>query len=466
MSRLRVFGFLVAAALLGVLLLSSRPTEAEDGEPADPNPTTPIEHFIVLMQENHSYDNYFGTYPSGDGIPAGTCMPVEPANPDSDCVEPFHIGSNDVQMSDPDHSSATHEKQYNDGMMDGFVHALNQRNQDGRLVMGFYDDRDIPYYWNLADEFVLFDRFFTSAARGSFTNHVFWVSAAAPAGRDDFGEDGLGDFPTIFDSLQERGISWKFYVQNYNPEITYRTVDDYPPNRASQVIWVPLLNYARYIDDPELSSHIVDLNEYYEDLQNGTLPAVAFMTPSGPSEHPPQHPRSGQTFVRTLINELMRSDFWSSSAFLLTYDDWGGWYDHVAPPVVDEHGYGFRVPTLLVSPYARQGQVDSTVLDFTSILKFVEENWGLEPLAERDANANSIASAFDFAQEPRQPRFIGTTREEEGDSDPPRAIVYVAYGATLAVPALLLVGTAIGSSIRGRRRTWSPSDAPEDGGPR
>ena len=268
MSRLRVFGFLGGAAVLGVLLLQPVVTNA-DGAAAEPERTTPIEHFIVLMQENHSFDNYFGTYPGADGIPAGTCMPVEPANPSSGCVRPFHIGDNDVQMSDPDHSRNTYRLQYNGGKMDGFVHSLNQRNQDGRLTMGFYDDRDIPYYWNLADEYVLFDRFFTSASRGSFTNHVFWVSGAPGNERD--AEEGLGDLPTIFDSLQERGISWKFYVQNYDPGITYRTADYYPPNRASQVIWVPLLNYPRFIDDPELSSHIVDLDEYFEDLQNGTL---------------------------------------------------------------------------------------------------------------------------------------------------------------------------------------------------
>jgi phospholipase C len=133
---------------------------------------------------------------------------------------------------------------------------------------------------------------------------------------------------------------------------------------------------------------------------------------------------------------------------------------------VDDHGYGFRVPTLLVSPYARQGYVDSTVLDFTSMLRFIEDNWGLEPLAERDANANSIASAFDFTLEPRQPRFLAATRGEEDQSDPPRAVIYAAYGATLALPALIIAGAAIGAGRRRRRQTWSPPDPLKDGGPR
>ena len=217
--------------------------------------------------------------------------------------------------------------------------------------------------------------------------------------------------PTIFDSLQKAGVSWKFYVQNYDPNITYRDLGTIG-NRASQVIWVPLLNFDRFLDDPELSSHIVDLNQYYVDLRQGTLPAVAYIAPSGASEHPPGSLISGQRFVKSLIQELMRSSAWSSSAFLLSYDDWGGWYDHVAPPQVDQYGYGLRVPALLISPYAKQGYIDSTTLDFTSILKFIEENWGLEPLAERDAKANNFLSAFDFKQ-PAAPASICALRARE-----------------------------------------------------
>ncbi|MDW8005550.1 MAG: alkaline phosphatase family protein, partial [Thermomicrobium sp.] len=113
--------------------------------------------------------------------------------------------------------------------------------------------------------------------------------------------------------------------------------------------------------------------------------------------------QAGQRFVRSLIQALMRSPYWWNSAFLVTYDDWGGWYDHVPPPQVDEYGYGFRVPAFLVSPYAKRGYIDSTTYDFTSILKFIEENWDLQPLAERDARATSITNAFDFDQPPRPP---------------------------------------------------------------
>ncbi len=148
------------------------------------NTATPIEHVIVLMQENHSFDNYFGTYPGADGFPEGTCIPVDPQDPRNDqCVEPFHLEGG--QSADLDHTEQTHALQYNDGKMDGFVAELNDRNQDGTLAMGYYDDRELPHDWNVADEYVLFDRFFTSAHGGSVENHMFWVAgqAGSPDGR-------------------------------------------------------------------------------------------------------------------------------------------------------------------------------------------------------------------------------------------------------------------------------------------
>jgi phospholipase C len=412
----------------------------------DPASTTPIQHVLVLMQENHSFDNYFGTYPKANGIPSNTCMPVDPSNPDkSECIKPFHIGDNDVGTDDPDHSSETALAQYNNGKLDGFVYALNQRNQDGRLSMGYYDDRDLSYYWNVADQYVLFDNFFSSARGGSSENHFFWVAGSIVVENGDTSQEVFAKTPTIFDRLQEKGVSWKFYVQNYDPKLNYRTVTSYPANRASQVIWVPLLYFDRFIDDPNLSSHIVNMDEYFTDLINGTLPQVAYMVPSGPSEHPPSSVRSGENFVKTLIQSLMQSDYWNNSAFMWSYDDWGGWYDHVPPPSIDKDGYGFRVPTLLVSPYARQGYIDSTQLDFTSFLRFIEDNWNLEPLASRDAKANSIVSAFDFSQSLRPAQFIPFDRISESTKvEPRRWVIYVLYGGALLITTVLIVTATIG----------------------
>ncbi|MBN1147850.1 MAG: alkaline phosphatase family protein [Anaerolineales bacterium] len=433
---------LAIASGLGVAWSPAVAQEAPPSEENDRPTSTPIEHFIFLMQENHSFDNYFGTYPGADGFPPDTCIPVDPFDESNTvCIEPFRIGENDVQLDDPDHSENTHQLQYNQGRMDGFVYALNQRNQDGRLAMGYYDKQELPYYWNIADNYVLFDRFFSSAAGGSFINHVYWVAGAPGIAEDDGDLQAvLAETPTIFDRLEEEGISWKFYVQNYEPNLTYRTVDQYPGNRASQVVWAPLLNFDRFIDDPQLSSHIVDLDEYFDDLANGTLPQVAYMVPSGPSEHPPSSLKSGQRFVKSLIQALMQSQYWEKSAFLWAYDDWGGWYDHVPPPQVDDYGYGFRVPALLVSAYARQGYIDSTALDYTSALKFIEDNWGLEPLAERDAQANSIIQAFDFTQPPRQAVIVTFERvTAQVKPEPRREVIYISYGLVIALACALIV---------------------------
>ena len=148
----------------------------------------------------------------------------------------------------------------------------------------------------------------------------------------------------------------------------------------------------------------------------------------------------------------MRSEAWSSSAFMWTYDDWGGWYDHVPPPQVDAYGYGFRAPALLVSAYARRGYVDSTELDFTSFLKFIEENWDLEPLAERDARANNFLTAFDFSQPPRQPFLIPFARQAAQQlAEPRRVVIYAAYGGALVFAGLVLALARFGVGRLGRR---------------
>ena len=424
-----------AAALKALYSNVPRPTYPLTRAGGGDHPRTPIRHFVFLLQENHTFDNYFGTYGRGsNGTPPGTCMPVNVAHPKGKCIAPFRLGGRAV--TDIGHSSVIFRGQFNHGKMNGFANILRIQGVDPTNVMGYYDGSDIPYYWNLADQYVLFDRFFSSATDGSGSNHFFWVGAY-PADPHDVPKGGFTR-PTIFDELEKAGVSWKFYVSNYDPKITFRAhvVGD----RSSQVVWVPLLNYARFIDDPKLAKHIVPLSQYYDDLAKGTLPSVAYIAPSGASEHPPGSVQSGMRFVRTVINNLMASSSWKSSAFLLSYDDWGGWYDHVRPPQIDGFGYGFRVPAILVSPYARHGYVDHTTLDFTSGLKFIEENWGVAPLTRRDATATSIAGAFDFDQSPRPAQIIPARRRVAAPVVAKRSIIYPAYtiGAVLVVLLMLV----------------------------
>jgi phospholipase C len=429
-------------AVLALALLPLMPTlpaaAAEDPVPAEElHTTTPIKHFLVLMQENHSFDNYFGTYPGADGIPENTCMPVDnsrdPAHPrvTDECVKPFHLEGK--ATFDLGHSGGVFNAQYNHGRMDGFIKVFNSRRGIGNQSMGYYDDRDIPYYWNVADNFVLFDRMFTSAAGGSVWNHMFWVTGTpGNPDADLLDPKGFDHIPTIFDRLQEAGVSWKFYVQNYDPHINFREPGS--GDEAAQTVWVPPLNYNRFLDDPELNSRIVNMSEYYSDLAKGTLPAVSFMVPSGASEHPPGSIQAGERFVRTLINSLMASSAWDSSAFMWTYDDWGGWYDHVPPPRVDQYGLGFRAPALLVSAWAKRGYVDSTTLDFTSQLKFIEHNWSVDSLARRDAQANNFLSAFDFDAGPREPVLLDLVRDPAPQPENDSLAVYACYGAAILIP--------------------------------
>jgi len=417
-------------------------------------PNTPIEHFIVVMQQNHTFDNYFGTYPGANGLPKDICVPVSLSNDKASCVAPFKITNEPI--SDLSHSDAIFSKQFQDGKMNGFVDSLNSLNQNGTLSMGYYNDQDIPFYWNLADEYVLFDNYFSSAHTGSITNRMFWVSGRAGREFNRIPEGGFGNIPTIFDKLQERDISWKFYIRNYNPEFNYRKLkelDFLPP----QIQWVPLLSFDRFLDDPELSSRIVDFSEYYKDLENGSLPAVSYVLLLGATEHPISDPSLGEKATQTMLHALMQSDSWKSSAFFLTYDDWGGWYDHVPPPQIDERGYGFRVPSLLVSPYARKGHIDHTLLDHTSILKFIEENWNIPPLAERDTKANNFTSAFDFSSAPRPPILIPATREvPEPRIEPRRIVIYAAYGAAMLFAFMILARAVTAKDIH-QRSAYEPA---------
>jgi phospholipase C len=452
----------------------------------------PIQHVVFLMQENHTFDNYFSAFPGVDPAPATGCMPnwiptpsptpkpsqtaapvaspgassagspaasaspaatsksratvgpspsVTPVPSASACYDRFHLSSH--RTVDLNHGAVAAVRAYDNGKMDGFSAAQEQYNLPLDLTMGYYDGSDLPLYYNLASSYVLADRFFSSAWGSSEVNHMFSV-AARPGG--PLPATGY-DFATIFDRLQAAGVSWKFYVQNYDAAINFRNHDPVAA-KSAQLIWAPLLDFARFIDDPSLSPHIVDMQQYYTDLSNGTLPAVAYLAPSGLSEHPPGDITVGQSFAVSTVTSLMRSSAWSSSLFALTWDDWGGWYDHVPPPAVDADGYGFRVPAIFVSPYAKAGTIDNTTYDFTSVLKFIEDNWSLPPLTARDATANSIADALDLTQAPAPPLFPAQTYPSRPTLDTHNRPILLAIYAV--VVALAVFGGLV--VMRPRRR--------------
>jgi phospholipase C len=422
MNRLIVVAGLVLAAWLAA------PASAAATGPA-PDTATPIRHLVVLMQSNHSFDNYFGTYPGADGIPADTCLAPRLDRPNAEsCVRPFHLGNQPVPTLD--HGLSTWKRQYDNGLMDGTVAAYRAIGLGTNSAMGYYDARDLPYYWAVARNYVLFDRFFSSARVGSRLNRFWWITGrSTPGGLETLPAHGYKDIPTIFDRLEAAGVSWKFYVQSYHKEVNYRS--HIHGKYSGQTARVPLVDFPRFIHDSRLAAHIVDLSQYYIDLARGRLPAVAFIASSQSSENPPGSVQVGQRLVRRLTTALVMNQVWRSSAFMWTYDGWGGWYDHVRPP----KGHGFRVPALLMSPYAKRGQVNHTVLDYTSILRFIESNWHLQPLAVRDAHSPGLNSAFNFTARPRPARLVGVTFTSDVSGRRSSPVVMAIYLAAIAFAA-------------------------------
>lgn len=346
-----------------------------------------IEHIIFLIQENHSFDNYFGTYPGADGIPAGTKMPLYPGGPG--VISPFHLAFR--LTHDLDHSWETAHAAYNGGKMDGFIAAEHSAD-----TMGYYDGRELPNYWAYAGKFTLCDQFFSSLMGPSLPNHLYTVAGQSggdvrnrilpPAG-------GYG-FKTMAELLERSRISWKYYDGRPTPHLFW--------------LWNPLPGFKTFRNNRRLMDHLVMNTEYFKDLRQGTLPAVAWIVPNvWESEHPPANIQLGMGYTTALVNALMKSRYWRSTLLVITWDDYGGFFDHVPPPQVDRYGYGLRVPTILISPYARAGYIDHTRYDFTSVLKMIETQFDLKPLTARDAEANILGKSLNMFQRPNPPFLIG-----------------------------------------------------------
>jgi phospholipase C len=431
--------FLITAALL----LAAMPTAPAAASPVDGTPTTtPIKHVVWMMQDNHSFDNYFGTYPGADGIPSGVCQRLNINQKSTKgCVRPFHLG--DTPIEDLNQGPGVQRRQYNDGRMDGFVAAYRRLGLDGTSAMGYYDGSDIPFHWNVADQYVLFDRFFASTKVGSREAYLYWVAGTAPAGQTPLRSNaGYDTLPTIFDELAKRQIPAKFYVENLDAAATR---GESRVNRSSQLVKVPLLGMKRFQGGGPLAGQVVDLSQYYRDLRDGTLPAVSYIVTTSSSENPPADPSAGSRTLRKVTSELMKSSAWSTSALMWTYDGWGGWYDHVPPPKVDSRGYGFRVPALLASPYAKKGVVNHTVLDYTAMLHFIETNWNIKSLSLRDRQSAGLASAFDFAAPPKPGGLVPWTwpaPQVRAAAHSPAPVIYSVYGAAAAL-AIALVSLAV-----------------------
>jgi phospholipase C len=315
-------------------------------------------------------------------------------------VKPFHLEYTKTEI--PYHGSKAYRTSYNNGSMNGFLFTQLSNGQEPSLVMGYYDDRELPHYWKLASEFVLADNFFAPTMDTGLANHIYLYTASSEDYQKNISFSGpINPNRTIFDQLEKGGLSWRVYVENYDPALNY-TNEVAKKNRFTNLL--PAI--PRFVDNKTLNSNIVDLVEYFQDLRTDNFPAVSYIVTTNSEESSPRDVSIGQEFVASLVLAVMKSKHWNDSAIIITYRESGGWYDHVSPPIIDGQTYGFRVPTLIISPFAKRGYVDDTLYDVTSILKFIEYNYNLSSLAKRDADANNILNAFDFTKLPREPIIL------------------------------------------------------------
>jgi phospholipase C len=439
-------GAVVALVVVGFALTPVGPRAAAAPRRTEATTTTPIKHLVVMTQDQHSFDNYFGLRPGVDGVPSGVCVPVRKASV-SPCIKPFRLKGSGLHEPIVA-TKAVQATSIDGGRMDGFVHAQSSHTNAGRMAMGYYAPQDLPILNELADHAVLFDHWFTSVQGGSVQNRLFAVAAQSTSDKAEVPIGGWRAIPLIFDRLQDAGVSWRIYVENYEPALTIDTAGP-RARRGGQVVRVPVLATRRFAESPQLSSHVVDLSRYYTDLAAGTLPAVTYIVSNTSAEHPPSDPRNGQVLARTVLNALSESRSWDSSAMLLSYDTAGGWYDHVPPPTINGTVLGPRVPALLVSPYTSPGSIDHTVYDSSSILSFIEHNWSVRPLTSRDRDAPDLSSAFSFQHPPRAPTLVGAHDQRPPLARPSSPIIYVAYLCVLIAVVVAVAGVLFSERRRG-----------------
>jgi phospholipase C len=467
--RIGVCASLVLAT--GVLMASAARAGAANKKVDLSDPTSiPIKHVIIIFQENRSFDSYFGTYPGADGIPMRNGAPTVcvPDPKTGECVKPY-LDHNDVNCGGP-HSAEQSLADVEDGAMNGFIRELQAEGRFGLYplgwardyckqptdpkesdpVMGYHDGGDIPNYWAYAKHFVLQDHMFEALHSWSFPSHLYLVSAwSATCGQSDnpmscvsalMPKNRTLNNPTPFAwtdityLLHKAHVSWVYFLDHgaLPPSAGRRSTAGrfrMPRGRSSAqnanngvpVIWNVLPGFTDVHEDEQLAD-VEDLSRFYVAAKEGTLPSVSWVSPNGEdSEHPPAKVSVGQSYVTKIVDAAMQSPDWKSTAIFITWDDWGGFYDHMVPPRVDSLGYGIRVPGLVISPYAKRGYIDHQTLSPDAYLKFIEDVFlhgqRLNPktdgrpdsrpdVRENSPKLGNLMEDFDFSQSPRQPLLL------------------------------------------------------------
>jgi phospholipase C len=403
-----------------------------------------IKHVIVIQQENRSFDSYFGTFPGADGIPMQNGKPtVCVTDPATGACDAPYVDHADVNGGGP-HSAPNATADINGGKMDGFIGQAESgrkgcldptdpacTNSSTPDVMGYHTASDIPNYWTYAKDFVLQDHMFEPNASWSLPSHLFLVSEwsafctqednpsscvnalqtkpaerpqSSPVYGGQSGPKNTGNragqpiyaWTDLTYLLHKSHVSWGYYVvSGTEPDCENDAAETCAPVKQSSGtpgIWNPLPWFDTVKADNQLGN-IQDVTKFYAAAKSGNLPAVSWVVPSGAvSEHPPAPVSYGQSYVTSLINAVMKSPEWDSTAIFLAWDDWGGFYDQVVPPTVDENGYGLRVPAMVISPYAKTGYVDHQTLSFDAYDKFIEDDF---------LNGQRIDPATDGRSDPR-----------------------------------------------------------------
>ena len=317
-------------------------------------------------------------------------------------LRPYHLMK--TKTDAPNYGENAYDLSYNNGQMNGFVISQYLDGKDPRLVLGHYNSSNLRFYWKFANEYVIADNFFASTLDTGFQNENYLYTGLPVVKEDGISYRHLSNLNiTIFDELQKNNIPWKIYVDDHNPALN-QTEGALKKNRFLSL----LTETPRFHDNKTLNTNIVDLVEYFQDLANDDFPAVAYIMAPNFEDNAPRDVTVGEEFIASLVIALMKSKHWDDSAFIITYRESGGWYDHVAPPKVDGQTYGFRVPAFIISPYSKVGFVDKTLYDASSILKFIEYNYNISSIGKRDAAANNLLNAFDFTMEPRDPLILNS----------------------------------------------------------
>jgi phospholipase C len=399
-----------------------------------PSTTTPIQHVVLIVQENRSFDNFFSTFPGADGTTTGR---------EGSKTVPLHR-AHLYERCDFGHGYNGFIRDYNGGKMNGFGKEGGSHNcpgKAGRQVYQFVNTKDIAPYWTMAQQYVLADQMFQTQGSGSYTahqdlirgnttidanqtislvdfpSHIPWGCDAPPGTKTSLLEPNASghyhfeynhgpfpctsDFPasgsylTMRDLLDAAGVTWKYYT---------------PPMQGEGEYWNAFDTIASVRNGPEWQTNVIKNEKaILTDITSDALPAMSWVIPDQHnSDHPASGSDTGPSWVASVVNAVGLSSYWPSTAIVVVWDDWGGFYDHVPPPFRDKWGgLGFRVPMLVISPYAREtsssqtGYISHTQYEFGSILRFIEDNWSLGSLGTTDQRATSIGDSFDFTQQPR-----------------------------------------------------------------